>query len=41
MNVYDVLLKQNNLSKETFRKELEERGYTEEIINTWTEAIDE
>ena len=41
MNVYDVLLKQGKLTKDNFKNELKERGYTEEIINTWTEAIDE
>ena len=41
MNIYDVLLKQGKLSKETFREALTERGYSEDIIVTWVDAIDE
>jgi len=41
MNIYDVLLKQGKLSKETFREALTERGYSEDIILTWVDAIDE
>jgi len=41
MNIYDVLLKQGKLSKETFREALTERGYGEDIIVTWVDAIDE
>ena len=41
MNIYNVLLKQGKLSKETFREALTERGYGEDIIVTWVDAIDE
>jgi len=41
MNIYDVLLKQGKLSKETFREALTEREYDEDIIVTWVDAIDE
>ena len=41
MNIYDVLLKQGKLSKETFREALIEKGYSEEVTKTWVDAIDE
>ena len=41
MNIYDMLKQQNKLTKENYRKELEERGYDEATISLWVDAIEE